>query len=473
MIHHLNCNVPLEETWRLWINKQLHVQAEELKELDKASAQNARIKVPTFIARLRSMMAQKLRHEAVSYTLDNGQHIELSHYLHKVFDEHQVKMRELAENCLNVFNRIYPELIDRSLQIVDDEGNEVQSIAEVINDYRGAVTDEPVLVDADKVAAAYSPIADERERARVMLEDYKILSAYLDWEFGLSTCPLPDDLQDRFGELRSQIDAAIDGDSLHQCTCQLAEAISIYLAFETPVIIMHLRRYGYLTWFHALTDANLEFMRLTDKEEFEFKNPVNPNQVRTISYTADEITDGEYKTAKKEIQELRVGMMDGELPNPELDKLWDILHQRHHLHDVADGYWCTMLMTVVNLCKIDEYKLEGEVSSCFMGDRITNDATCPLYIIVPTQNDRPAFTLISSIEDTGNLTLSIDVFDAQRLIQDQLDNVVDYLRDTLKIDIESDGEWTIEENADLEAFLTDFDAMRKRGAWNKYKKWRK
>ncbi len=472
MIHHLNCNVPLEETWRLWINKQLHVQAEELKELDKASAQNARIKVPTFIARLRSMMAQKLRHEAVSYTLDNGQHIELSHYLHKVFDEHQVKMRELAENCLNVFNRIYPELIDRSLQIVDDEGNEVQSIAEVINDYRGAVTDEPVLVDADKVAAAYSPIADERERARVMLEDYKILSAYLDWEFGLSTCPLPDDLLDRFTELRSQIDAAIDGDSLHQCTCQLAEAISIYLAFETPVIIMHLRRYGYLTWFHALTDANLEFMRLTDKEEFEFKNPVNPNQVRTISYTADEITDGEYKTAKKEIQELRVGMMDGELPNPELDKLWDILHQRHHLHDVADGYWCTMLMTVVNLCKIDEYKLEGEVSSCFMGDRITNDATCPLYIIVPTQNDRPAFTLISSIEDTGNLTLSIDVFDAQRLIQDQLDNVVDYLRDTLKIDIESDGEWTIEENADLEAFLTDFDAMRKRGAWNKYSKLR-
>ena len=472
MIHHLNCNVPLEDTWRLWINKQLHVQAEELNELDKASAQNARIKVPTFIARLRSMMAQKLRHEAVSYTLDNGQHIELSHYLHKVFDEHQVKMRELAENCLNVFNRIYPELIDRSLQIVDDEGNEVQSIAEVINDYRGAVTDEPVLVDADKVAAAYSPIADERERARVMLEDYKILSAYLDWEFGLSTCPLPDDLQDRFGELRSQIDAAIDGDSLHQCTCQLAEAISIYLAFETPVIIMHLRRYGYLTWFHALTDANLEFMRLTDKEEFEFKNPVNPNQVRTISYTADEITDGEYKTAKKEIQELRVGMMDGELPNPELDKLWDILHQRHHLHDVADGYWCTMLMTVVNLCKIDEYKLEGEVSSCFMGDRITNDATCPLYIIVPTQNDRPAFTLISSIEDTGNLTLSIDVFDAQRLIQDQLDNVVDYLRDTLKIDIESDGEWTIEENADLEAFLTDFDAMRKRGAWNKYSKLR-
>lgn len=472
MIHHLNCNVPLDETWRLWINDQLHQQAEELKELDKASAQNARIKVPTFIARLRSMMAQKLRHEAVSYTLDNGQHIELSHYLHKVFDEHQVKMRELAENCLNVFNRIYPELIDRSLQIVDDEGNEVQSIAEVINDYRGAVTDEPVLVDADKVAAAYSPIADERERARVMLEDYKILSAYLDWEFGLSTCPLPDDLQDRFGELRSQIDAAIDGDSLHQCTCQLAEAISIYLAFETPVIIMHLRRYGYLTWFHALTDANLEFMRLTDKEEFEFKNPVNPNQVRTISYTADEITDGEYKTAKKEIQELRVGMMDGELPNPELDKLWDILHQRHHLHDVADGYWCTMLMTVVNLCKIDEYKLEGEVSSCFMGDRITNDATCPLYIIVPTQNDRPAFTLISSIEDTGNLTLSIDVFDAQRLIQDQLDNVVDYLRDTLKIDIESDGEWTIEENADLEAFLTDFDAMRKRGAWNKYSKLR-
>lgn len=473
MIHHLHCNVPLEETWRLWINKQLHVQAEELKELDKASAQNARIKVPTFIARLRSMMAQKLRHEAVSYTLDNGQHIELSHYLHKVFDEHQVKMRELAENCLNVFNRIYPELIDRSLQIVDDEGNEVQSIAEVINDYRGAVTDEPVLVDADKVAAAYSPIADERERARVMLEDYKILSAYLDWEFGLSTCPLPDDLQDRFGELRSQIDAAIDGDSLHQCTCQLAEAISIYLAFETPVIIMHLRRYGYLTWFHALTDANLEFMRLTDKEEFEFKNPVNPNQVRTISYTADEITDGEYKTAKKEIQELRVGMMDGELPNPELDKLWDILHQRHHLHDVADDYWCTMLMTVVSLCNVDEYKLEGEVSSCFMGGKITNDASCPIFIVVKAQNDHPAFTLITSFEDTVSLTLSIDVFDSHQLEQDQLDHVVDYLRDRMGIRIEPKGDWEVSENAALEAFLTDFDAMRKRGAWNKYKKWRK
>ncbi len=473
MIHHLNCNVPLEETWRLWINKQLHVQAEELKELDKASAQNARIKVPTFIARLRSMMAQKLRHEAVSYTLDNGQHIELSHYLHKVFDEHQVKMRELAENCLNVFNRIYPELIDRSLQIVDDEGNEVQSIAEVINDYRGAVTDEPVLVDADKVAAAYSPIADERERARVMLEDYKILSAYLDWEFGLSTCPLPDDLQDRFGELRSQIDAAIDGDSLHQCTCQLAEAISIYLAFETPVIIMHLRRYGYLTWFHALTDANLEFMRLTDKEEFEFKNPVNPNQVRTISYTADEITDGEYKTAKKEIQELRVGMMDGELPNPELDKLWDILHQRHHLHDVADDYWCTMLMTVVSLCNVDEYKLEGEVSSCFMGGKITNDASCPIFIVVKAQNDHPAFTLITSFEDTESLTLSIDVFDSHQLEQDQLDHVVDYLRGTMKIDIEAKGEWEVSENTALEAMLTDFDVMRKRGAWNKYQKLRK
>ena len=472
MIHHLNCNVPLEETWRLWINKQLHVQAEELKELDKASAQNARIKVPTFIARLRSMMAQKLRHEAVSYTLDNGQHIELSHYLHKVFDEHQVKMRELAENCLNVFNRIYPELIDRSLQIVDDEGNEVQSIAEVINDYRGAVTDEPVLVDADKVAAAYSPIADERERARVMLEDYKILSAYLDWEFGLSTCPLPDDLQDRFGELRSQIDAAIDGDSLQQCISQLAEAISIYLALETPVLIRHLRRYGYLIWFHALTDANLEYMRLTDKEEFEFVNPVNPNQTRTISYSADGMTGGEYKKAKQEIQELRVGMMDGKRPNPDLDKLWDILHQRHYLYDVADDYWCTMLMTVVSLCNVDEYKLEGEVSSCFMGGKITNDASCPIFIVVKAQNDHPAFTLITSFEDTESLTLSIDVFDAQRLIQDQLDNVVDYLRDTLKIDIESDGEWTIEENADLEAFLTDFDAMRKRGAWNKYSKLR-
>ena len=96
MIHHLNCNVPLDETWRQWINEQLDKQAEELKELDKAATQNARLQVPTFIARLRSMMAQKLRHEAVSYTLDNGQHIELSHYLHKVFDEHQVKMRELA-----------------------------------------------------------------------------------------------------------------------------------------------------------------------------------------------------------------------------------------------------------------------------------------------------------------------------------------------------------------------------------------
>lgn len=473
MIHHLKCNVPLEETWRLWINKQLHVQAEELKELDKASAQNARIKVPTFIARLRSMMAQKLRHEAVSYTLDNGQHIELSHYLHKVFDEHQVKMRELAENCLNVFNRIYPELIDRSLQIVDDEGNEVQSIAEVINDYRGAVTDEPVLVDADKVAAAYSPIADERERARVMLEDYKILSAYLDWEFGLSTCPLPDDLQDRFGELRSQIDAAIDGDSLHQCTCQLAEAISIYLAFETPVIIMHLRRYGYLTWFHALTDANLEFMRLTDKEEFEFVNPVNPNQTRTISYSADGMTGGEYKKAKQEIQELRVGMMDGKRPNPDLDKLWDILHQRHYLHDVADDYWCTMLMTVVSLCNVDEYKLEGEVSSCFMGGKITNDASCPIFIVVKVQNDHPAFTLITSFEDTESLTLSIDVFDSHQLEQDQLDHVVDYLRDRMGIRIEPKGDWEVSENAALEAMLTDFDAMRKRGAWNKYSKLRK
>ena len=473
MIHHLNCNVPLEETWRLWINKQLHVQAEELKELDKASAQNARIKVPTFIARLRSMMAQKLRHEAVSYTLDNGQHIELSHYLHKVFDEHQVKMRELAENCLNVFNRIYPELIDRSLQIVDDEGNEVQSIAEVINDYRGAVTDEPVLVDADKVAAAYSPIADERERARVMLEDYKILSAYLDWEFGLSTCPLPDDLLDRFTELRSQIDAVIDGDSLQQCISQLAEAISIYLALETPVLIRHLRRYGYLIWFHALTDANLEYMRLTDKEEFEFVNPVNPNQTRTISYSADGMTGGEYKKAKQEIQELRVGMMDGKRPNPDLDKLWDILHQRHYLHDVADDYWCTMLMTVVSLCNVDEYKLEGEVSSCFMGGKITNDASCPIFIVVKAQNDHPAFTLITSFEDTESLTLSIDVFDSHQLEQDQLDHVVDYLRGTMKIDIEAKGEWEVSENTALEAMLTDFDAMRKRGAWNKYQKLRK
>ena len=416
MIHHLHCNVPLDETWRQWINEQLDKQDEELKELDKASAQNARVKVPSFIARLRPMMAQKLRHEAVSYTLDDGQHIELSHYLHEVFDEHQVKMRELAEDCINSFNHIYQELLDCSLQIVDDEGNEyedkIKHMSQILNDYRAAVPDEPVLVEANKVAAAYSSIVDERERAEVMLEDYKILSAYLDWEFGLSTCPLLDDLQDRFGVLRSQIDAAIDDDSLQQCTSQLAEAISIFLAFETPVIILHLRRYGYLIWFHALTDANLEFMRLTDKEEFEFENPVNPNQVRALNYTADEITGGEYKTAKKEIQELRVGMMDGELPNPDLDKLWDILHQRHYLHDVADDYWCTMLMTIVCLYNIDEYKLDGDVRGCFMGNRITNDASSPRFIVVSAENSRPAFTLISSIEDTENLPLSIDVFDS-------------------------------------------------------------
>ena len=38
MIHHLKCNVPLDETWRQWINDQLHQQAEELEELDKALA---------------------------------------------------------------------------------------------------------------------------------------------------------------------------------------------------------------------------------------------------------------------------------------------------------------------------------------------------------------------------------------------------------------------------------------------------
>ena len=479
MIHHLNCNVPLDETWRQWINEQLDKQAEELEELDKASMQNARIKVPAFIARLRPMMAQKLRHEALDYELDNGKHIALSHYLHELFDEHQVKMRELAEECINAFNNVYQELLECSLQIVDDEDNEdeakINQLSQILNDYREAVPIEiePVLVEANKVAAAYSSIVDERERAEVMLEDYKILSAYLDWEFGLSNCPLPDDLQDRFGVLRSQIDAAIDDDSLQQCTSQLAEAISIFLAFETPVIIMHLRRYGYLIWFHALTDANLEFMRFTDKEEFEFENPVNPNQVRALSYTADEITGGAYKTTQKEIQELRVGMMDGELPNPDLDKLWDILHQRHYLHDVADDYWCTLLMTIVSLYDIDEYKLDGDVSGCFMGNRITNDASSPRFIVVSAENSRPAFTLISSIKDTENLPLSIDVFDSQQLSQDKLDKVVDYLRDTLEIAIEPDGEWTFEENADLEAFLTDFDAMRKRGAWNKYSKLRK
>ena len=160
-------------------------------------------------------------------------------------------------------------------------------------------------------------------------------------------------------------------------------------------------------------------MRLTDQAEFEFANPVNPNQVRTLSYTADEITDKEYKTAKQKIQELRVGMMDGMLPNPDLNNLWDILHQRHYLHDVADDYWCTMLMTAVSRYNIDEYKLDGEVSSCFMGNRISNDASCPAFIVVPAQNSRPAFTLISSIEDTENLTLNIDVFNSHQLEQDQ------------------------------------------------------
>jgi len=477
MIHHLKCNVPLNETWRQWINDQLHQQAEELEELDKASVQNARLQVPTFISRLRPMMAQTLRHEAVDYELDDGRHISLSHYLHDLFDEHQVKMRKLAEDCINAFNRIHRELIDCSLQIVDDEDNEdeakIKQLSQLLNDYREAVPNEPVLLDADKVAAAYNPIADERERAEVMLEDYKTLSAYLDWEFAISTCPLPDDLLDRFTELRSQIDAAIDGDSLQQCISQLAEAISIYLALETPVLIRHLRRYGYLIWFHALTDANLEYMRLTDKEEFEFVNPVNPNQTRTISYSADGMTGGEYKKAKQEIQELRVGMMDGKRPNPDLDKLWDILHQRHYLHDVADDYWCTMLMTVVSLCNVDEYKLEGEVSSCFMGGKITNDASCPIFIVVKAQNDHPAFTLITSFEDTESLTLSIDVFDSHQLEQDQLDHVVDYLRDRMGIRIEPKGDWEVSENAALEAMLTDFDAMRKRGAWNKYSKLRK
>ncbi|MBR5674551.1 MAG: hypothetical protein IKW97_09140 [Muribaculaceae bacterium] len=473
MIHHLHCNVPLE-TWRQWINEQLDKQAEELKELDKASVQNARIKVPAFIARLRPMMAQKLSHEALDYELDDGQHIALSHYLHELFDEHQVKMRELAEDCINAFNHIYQELLDCSLQIVDDDGNEdeekIKRLSQLLNDYREAVPDEPVLVEADKVAAAYSPVADERERAKVMLEDYKILSAYLNWEFDLTTCPLPDKLCDRFHELKGQIDAAIEEGRLQQCTDQLSEAISILLAFETPVLIRHLRRYGYLIWFHALTDANLEFMRLTDKEEFEFANPVNPNQVRALSYTADEITGGAYKTTQNEIQELRVGMMDGELPNPDLDKLWDILHQRHYLQDVADDYWCTMLMTVVSLCNIDEYKLDGDVSGCFMGNRITNDASSPRFIVVSAENSRPAFTLISSIEDTENLTLSINVFDSHQLEQDQLDKVVDYLRDTMDISIEPKGDWEVRESAMLEAMLTDFDAMRKRGAWNKYQK---
>ena len=173
MIHHLKCNVPLDETWRLWINDQLHQQAEELEELDKASVQNACLKMPDFIDRLRQMMALKLRHEAVNYTLNDGRHIELSHYLYELFDQHQVKIRELAENCLNAFNRIYKELIDCSLHIVDDEGNEedakVQLLVQTLDEFRGSTKAEPVLVEADKVTEAYCTIADERERAEVML----------------------------------------------------------------------------------------------------------------------------------------------------------------------------------------------------------------------------------------------------------------------------------------------------------------
>lgn len=473
MIHHLKCNVPLDETWRQWINDQLIKQAEELHELDKASVQNARLKVPEFINRLRQMMTLKLRHEAVSYTLNDGRHIELNHYLYELFDQHQVKMRELAENCLNAFNRIYKELIDCSLQIVDDEGNEedakVQLLVQTLDEFRGSTKAEPVLVEADKVTEAYCTIADERERAEVMLEDYKILSAYLNWEFDLNSCPLlPDNLCDRFHELKGQIDAAIEGGRLQQCTDQLAEAISILLAFETSVVITYLHKYCDCIWFHTLMDINTHFMSLTDKGEFEFENPVKPNQSRGLNYTADEITGGEYKKAMREIKEYRDNMMDGDMPNANDRLLWAIIHQRHYLHDVADEYWWVMLMTIVGMYHIDEYKLDGVVGGCFMGNRITNDASSPRFIVVSAQNNSPAFTLISSFEDIENLTLSIDVFDAQQLSQDKLDKVVDYLRDTLKIDIEPDGEWTIDENADLEAFLTDFDVMRKRGAWKKY-----
>lgn len=473
MIHHLKCNVPLDETWRQWINDQLNKQAEELHELDKASVQNARLKVPEFINRLRQMMTLKLRHEAVSYTLNDGRHIELNHYLYELFDQHQVKMRELAENCLNAFNRIYKELIDCSLQIVDDEGNEedakVQLLVQTLDEFRGSTKAEPVLVEADKVTEAYCTIADERERAEVMLEDDKILSAYLNWEFDLNSCPLlPDNLCDRFHELKGQIDAAIEGGRLQQCTDQLAEAISILLAFETSVVITYLHKYCDCIWFHTLMDINTHFMSLTDKGEFEFENPVKPNQSRGLNYTADEITGGEYKKAMREIKEYRDNMMDGDMPNANDRLLWAIIHQRHYLHDVADEYWWVMLMTIVGMYHIDEYKLDGVVGGCFMGNRITNDASSPRFIVVSAQNNSPAFTLISSFEDIENLTLSIDVFDAQQLSQDKLDKVVDYLRDTLKIDIEPDGEWTIDENADLEAFLTDFDVMRKRGAWKKY-----
>lgn len=61
---------------------------------------------------------------------------------------------------------------------------------------------------------------------------------------------------------------------------------------------------------------------------------------------------------------------------------------------------------------------------------------------------------------------------AQKLEQDKLDHVVEYLRGAMKIDIESNRnrDWEVSENAPLEAMLTDFDAMRKRGAWNKCSK---
>ena len=47
---------------------------------------------------------------------------------------------------------------------------------------------------------------------------------------------------------------------------------------------------------------------------------------------------------------------------------------------------------------------------------------------------------------------------------------MEYLRGAMNIDIEPKRDWEVSENAALEAMLTDFDAMRKRGAWNKYKK---
>lgn len=478
MIHHLKCNVPLNETWRQWINDQLHQQAEELEELDKASVQNARLKVPNFIDRLRQMMALKLRHEAVSYTLDDDQHIALSHYLHELFDQHQVKMQELAENCLNAFNRIHRELIDRSLQIVDNEGNKddakVKLLSQTLNEFQQLSAAVPVLVEVDKVTEAYSSIANERERAEVMLEDYKILPAYLKWDLGFDFWSnLTSPQEERFRELENQLNEAIDEDRLHQSTRQIAEAITIYLAYETPAVIKFMRSYCYCIWLYTLTDINAHFMRLTDKGEFKFGNPIKSNRTSSLNYTADEITGGEYKKAMKEIKEYRESMMDGDMPNPDPDRmLWAIIHQRHHLHDVADEYWWVMLMTIVGMYHIDEYKLDGVVGGCFMGDRITNDASSPRFIVVSAQDTHPAFTLISSFEDTESLTLSIDVLKAA-ITTFELDKVVDYLRDTLKIDIEPEGEWTIEKNKGLEAFLTDFDAMRKRGAWNKYKKWRK